>query len=82
MRLERAHAECLGQDQGPLIVGFGLRGVQGIGVGMDGTKLVQCQRFVPAGLLLPGQVEGLARCCRASSRCPARRQASLSQATR
>jgi hypothetical protein len=59
--LERAHAQCLGQDQGLLVVGFGLRGIWGIGVGMDGAKLVQRVRLVPACLLLPGQVERLAR---------------------
>src|SRR5206468_6671736 len=56
--MERAHTQCLGQ--GLLVVGFGLRGIQGIGVGVDNTKLVQCARLVPACLLLPGQVERLA----------------------
>ena len=59
--LERAHAQLLGQGQGLLVVGFGLRGIGGVGVGMDGAKLVQRVRLVPAFLLLPGQVERLAR---------------------
>ena len=57
---ERAHAEFLGQGQGLLVVGFGLRGIGGVGVGMDDAKLVQRERLVPAFLLLPGQVERLA----------------------
>ena len=39
---------------------FGLRGIGGIGVGMDDAKLVQCERLVPARLLPPGQVDRLA----------------------
>ena len=58
---EWAHAQCLGQSQGLLVVGFGLRGIGGVGMGMDGAKLVQRERLVPACLLLSGQVEGLAR---------------------
>jgi hypothetical protein len=42
-------------------VGFGLCGIRGIGVGMDNAKLVQRPRLVPACLLLPGQIERLAR---------------------
>src|SRR5712691_2325258 len=42
-------------------MGFGLRGIGGGGVGLDGAKLVQRERLVPACLLLPGQVERLAR---------------------
>ena len=61
VRLERAHAQCLGQGQSLLVVGFGLRGIGGIGVGMDNAKLVQRERLVTAFLLLPGQVERLAR---------------------
>jgi hypothetical protein len=57
---ERAHAQLLGQGQGLLVVGFGRRGIGGIGVGLDSAKLVQRERLVPACLLLPGQVEGLA----------------------
>ena len=57
---ERAHAQFLGQGQGLLVVGFGLRGIGGIGVGMDDAKLVQRVRLVPAFLVLPGQVERLA----------------------
>ena len=57
---ERAHAEFVGQGQGLLVVGFGLRGVGGIGVGLDGAKLVQRVRLASALLLLPGQVERLA----------------------
>ena len=58
---ERAHAEFLGQGQGLLVVGFGLRDIRRVGVGMDNAKLVQRTRLVPACLLLPGQVERLAR---------------------
>ena len=61
VRLERPHAEYLGQSQGLLVVRFGLRDIGGIGVGMDNAKLVQCARLVPALLLLPGQVERLVR---------------------
>ena len=61
MRLERAHAQLLGQGQGLLVVRFGLHGIRGIGVGVDNAKLVQRARFVAAFLLLPGQVERLAR---------------------
>ena len=57
---EWTHAEFVGQGQGLLVVGFGLRGIGGIGVGMDDAKLVQRERLVPAFLLLPGQVERLA----------------------
>jgi len=32
MRLERAHAQFLGEGQGLLVVGFGLGGIGGIGV--------------------------------------------------
>ena len=50
----------LGQSQGLLVVGFGLRNVGRVGVGMDDAKLVQ-RGLVPAFLALPGQVERLAR---------------------
>src|SRR6516225_7568306 len=56
MRLERAHAQFLGEGQGLLVVGFGLCGIGGIGVGMEDAQLVQCARFAPACLLLSGQV--------------------------
>ena len=52
--LERAHAECFGQGQGLLVVGFGVRDIGGIGVGMDDAKLVQRERLAPAFLALPG----------------------------
>ena len=42
-------------------MGFGLRGIGGIGVGLDDAKLVQRQRLVGAFFVLPGQVERLAR---------------------
>jgi hypothetical protein len=61
MGLERAHAEGLGQGERVLVVGFGLRGIRGIGVGVGNAKLVQCARLVPAFLELPGQIERLAR---------------------
>ena len=59
--LQWAHAKLLGQGQGLLVGGFGLRNVGGVGVGMDNAKLVQRERLVPACLVLPGQVERLAR---------------------
>ena len=37
---ERAHAQFLGQDEGLLVVRFGLHDIWGIGVGLDNTKLV------------------------------------------
>ena len=58
-RLERAHAEFVGQ--GLLVVDFGLRDLGRISVGIDGTKLVQRQRLVPACLVLSGQGKRLAR---------------------
>ena len=44
----------LGQGRGMLIVGFGLRSVRGISVGMDDAYLVQRVRLVPAFVELPG----------------------------
>ena len=38
---EWAHAKLLGQGQGLLVVGFGLRNIGGVGVGLDNAKLVQ-----------------------------------------
>ena len=58
--LERAHTEFFSQGQGLLVVGFGLRGIGGIGVGLDNAKLVQRKRLVPTFLVLPGQVKRLA----------------------
>src|SRR5262249_1567916 len=55
--LERAHAQLLGQGRGRLVVSFGLFGIGRTGVGVDGTKLVQRARLVPALLPLPGQIE-------------------------
>ena len=57
---ERAHAQFFSQGQGLLVVRFGRRHIGGVGVGMDGAKLVQRGRLVAAFLLLPGQVERLA----------------------
>ena len=79
---ERAHAQLVGQGQGLLVVSFGLHSIGRIGVGLDDAKLVQCDCLVPAFLELPGQVERLRACCRASSPYPARRHSSLSHATR
>ena len=59
--LEGAHTEFVGQGQGLLVGGFGLRDIGGIGVSMDNAQLVQRERLVPAFLVLPGQVERLAR---------------------
>src|SRR5215510_8372573 len=58
--LERAHTKFVSEGQGLLVVGFSLRGIGGIGVGMDDAKLVQRVRLVPAFLELPGQVKRLA----------------------
>jgi hypothetical protein len=60
VRLERAHAEFLSQDESLLVVGFGLRDIRGICVGMDGAKLVERVRLVPTFLELPGHVKRLA----------------------
>jgi hypothetical protein len=60
VRLERAHAQLLGQGEGLLVMGFGLRDIGGIGVGMDDAKLMQRERLLTAGLLLSGQAERLA----------------------
>ena len=60
VRLERAHPQRLGQGQRLVVVGFGLFGIAGSGVGIDGAKLVQRDCLLPTGLLLPGQVECLA----------------------
>ena len=59
--LEWAHAEFLGQGEGLAVVGFGLRGIRGIGVGLDNAKLVQRERLVGTLFVLPGQAERLAR---------------------
>ena len=61
MCLQRAHAQFSSQGQGLLVVGFGRRDLEGIGVGLDDAKLVQRERLVPTCLLLSGQVERLAR---------------------
>jgi hypothetical protein len=58
--LERAQGELLGQGEGLLVMGFGLRDVGGSRVGLDDAQLVQRQRLIPACLLLPGQVKRLA----------------------
>ena len=50
----------VGQGQGLLVVDFGLLDVGRGGVGIDGAKLVQRERLVPACLVLSGQVERLA----------------------
>jgi hypothetical protein len=57
--LERSHAEGVGQNQGLLVMGFGLCGIGGISVGLDDAKLMQRERLVPVCPLLPGQVERL-----------------------
>src|SRR4029453_4689814 len=59
MGLEWAHTEFLSQGECLLVVGFGLRDIGRVGVGMDGAQLVQRARLVPTCLLLPGQVERL-----------------------
>ena len=59
--LERAHAQLLSQGEGMVVGGFGRRGIGGVGVGLDGAKLVQRQRLVGTLSVLPGQVERLAR---------------------
>jgi hypothetical protein len=60
MGLERTYAELLGEGQGVLVVGFGLRDIGRIGVGKDSAKLVQHQRLIAVVFLLPGQGECLA----------------------
>ena len=57
--LERAHTELFGQGQGLPIVRVSLRHVRA--VGSDGAELVQCQRLLATGLLLPGYIERVAR---------------------
>ena len=42
-------------------MGFSLRGIRRIGVGLDDAKLVQRARLLAAVFLLPGHVERLAR---------------------
>ena len=59
--LERVHAKFVGQGQGLLVVGFGLCDLRGVGVGMDGAELAQCEHLFPTCLLLSGQVEILVR---------------------
>jgi hypothetical protein len=54
VRLERVHTKFLGQDQGLLVVGFGLHDIRGIGVGVDNAKLVQREHLIPSFLELPG----------------------------
>ena len=46
-------------EPGPAGSGFRLRDIGRVGVGIEGTKLVQRERLVPAFLELPGQVERL-----------------------
>src|SRR5262245_47163421 len=57
--LERPHAEFASQGEGLLVVSFGLRGIRGVGVGVDSAKLVQRARLGPAFFMLPSQVERL-----------------------
>jgi hypothetical protein len=59
VRLQRTHAEFLGQCQGLLVAGCSLCEIRGIGVGIDDTKLVQRQCLIPMFLVLPGQRESL-----------------------
>ena len=56
---EWTHAEFLGQGQGLLVVGCGLRDSGGIGVGLNNAKLVQRVRLVGRLSMLLGQVERL-----------------------
>ena len=58
---ERAHAQFLGQGEGLLVVGFGLRDIRRVGVGMDDSKLVQCVHLVGTFFVPPSQGERLAR---------------------
>jgi hypothetical protein len=41
--LERAHAKLLGQGQGLLVVGFGLRGLGRDSMGLINAELVFCR---------------------------------------
>ena len=52
--LERAHAQLFSQGKGLAVVGFGLRDLGRIGVGLDNAKLVQRAHLAPACLLLSG----------------------------
>jgi hypothetical protein len=54
---ERAHAELVGESEGLPVVGFSLRGIGRVGVGLDDAKLVQRVRLLAAFLLLPSQVK-------------------------
>jgi hypothetical protein len=58
---KRAQAECLGQSQGVLVLGFSLHNIGVVGVGLSGAQLVQRIRFVGTLLVLPGQGERLGR---------------------
>ena len=74
VRLEWAHTEFVGQGQGLLVVGFGLRDIGRVGVGMDGAELVQ--RAAPRSRVPSAAGPGRAlwqACCQASSKRPARR---------
>jgi hypothetical protein len=57
--LERAHAECVGQGEGLLVVGSGRVGVQGSAMRGDLTEEVQGICLVAAFLVRAGECQGL-----------------------
>ena len=61
VRLQGTHAQLFGQGEGLVVVGFCLRDIGGLGIGLDDAKLVQRVRLVSTCLLLPSQGERLAR---------------------
>src|SRR5918992_5577181 len=61
MGLEGTHTKFMRQIEGLLVVGSCLRGISGVSVGIENTKLVQRDCLVPTCLLLPGHVDSLTR---------------------
>ena len=56
--LERAHAQLLGQGQGLLVVGFGLRALRGLAPRRNLAEEAQGIRLVAAFLVLTGKRQG------------------------
>ena len=79
---ERAHAEFLGQGEGLLVVGFGLRGIGGSAWAWTTPSWCSASASFPRSLSCRARSSAWRACCQASSPRPARRQTSLSQATR
>ena len=55
VRLQRAHAEFLGQGEGVLIVGFGLHGIRRLAPCCDVAEEAQGIRLVAAFLVFTGE---------------------------